>query len=164
MGRVWSDSATASATTAAGEERIDIEIVDPELEAKMDNSTSTSPGHNNSVSKIPNDDKEVSQDKTDAGKRTLMLSGSSQGEGVENVDSSKDPPVTENSSLEETGSKPSVRVEADGSVFIRGDSDYLKNREEVKVALKGEGETVHPEPSAASGKVKLSNKLLYSLD
>lgn len=63
-------------------------------------------------------------------------------------------------SLESTD-EPVVRVEEDGSVFIRGDSDYMRDREAVLSALGTGGEK---NTTDLSNKVKFSNKLLYSLD
>ena len=66
----------------------------------------------------------------------------------------------------ETLPGPVLRVEEDGSVFIRGDSGYMKDRETIKAAINGGDEVTttghhHHHPSS---KVTLSNKLLYSLD
>ncbi len=61
---------------------------------------------------------------------------------------------TEEASL--YSSEPSVRVEEDGSVFIKGDENYSKNRDAIVPALGGE--------RSSNNKIKLENKLLYSLD
>ena len=63
-----------------------------------------------------------------------------------------------------SNSEPVLRVEEDGSIFIRGDKNYMKDRDTVVSALGGE-EPGKEDTSLNTGtNIKLSNKLLYSLD
>ncbi len=59
---------------------------------------------------------------------------------------------------------PAVRVEEDGSVFIRGDSGYMRERDTITAALGGGQQQPATTDHTPSSRVKLSNKLLYSLD
>lgn len=188
---MWSDSATASATSVTGMDRLDIEISDPEMErgSKVASTPPTStqsstlsesrPGPTNTelsngsssvsspsiapssggVDPSPTDkgEAEPGEESTEEGSARSTPSAVT---GKEDSNVGDGSSVTSNSTSLTKGSEPSVMVEADGSVFIRGDDDYIKNREDIVTAVRGDTQA----PSVASNKVKLSNKLMYSLD
>lgn len=57
-----------------------------------------------------------------------------------------------------------LKVEPDGSVFIRGDTDYLRDRESIKLVLGGEKNTTGTHDLTSNKEINLTNKFLYSLD
>ena len=184
---MWSDSATAS--SAVKGDHLDIQITDPELRNREGKGNGGSEVATPTAStaeqsgKVPSDSGEAKINteriklKESTGKvatpsgataREDNAGASAAGE-IENSTETKGTgpsnPVRQTSP--EIDSVPSVKVEADGSVFIRGDGDYVKNRDDVVAALKEEeagGTDTAQAPSAGRSKVKLSNKLLYSLD
>lgn len=171
--KVWSDSATASSTVQG--DKLDIHITDPELKNGEDT------GERNGESEIATlttaEQSDGVPSDSGEGKITTELKESTEAESTPSAGTVREDTTSVSAAAEssaetkaqtvsspEIDSVPSVKVEADGSVFIRGNSDYIKNRDSVVAALKEEEADTAQGPSTARSKVKLSNKLLYSLD
>ena len=150
---------------------MDIEIVDP---AKTDNinapkATSEDTSDNSlQASSNPRPKETQEGEKSSAEEDSAPEKSTSQSPEASSIDSHQEnstPHEVESSTSDieqpkngsdEKASGSFVKVEADGSIFVRADTDYVESRTQGKVAYEGE--------RTKDRKIKFSNKLMFSLD
>lgn len=177
---MWSDSATARATLTEEGDRLDIEISDPERSVITDNTDTVDTGDGPTVPAEDSGgesgvegvacrhDDRTETDESSSNNMTSEVKGCGshdvQPKGVCSEGTTASKTTRETSCDTSLDTKDSPSKELEGCVLVQGAStkgDHARDSEASTVALEGKKDSPN---FTTSENIKLSNKLLYSMD